>query len=57
LKAKTCQASCRYDSTLPLYGSFGSEFPQCGSGDEVALKVEGIVNGGVHAKEALGGSS
>jgi hypothetical protein len=44
LKVKTCQASCRCDSTLPLYGSFGSEFPQCGSGDEVALKVEGIVN-------------
>jgi hypothetical protein len=40
-----------------LYGSFGSEFSQCGSGDEVALKVEGIVDGGMHAEEALGGSS
>jgi hypothetical protein len=42
---------------VPLCGSFGSEDPQCGSGDEVALKVEGVVNGGVHAEEALGGSS
>ena len=57
LRAKTRQASCRCDRTLPLYGSFGSEFSQCGSGDEVALKVEGIVDGGMHAEEALGGSS
>jgi hypothetical protein len=42
---------------LPLCGGFGSEDPQCGSGDEVALKVEGIVNRTVHAEEALGGSS
>jgi hypothetical protein len=33
--------------------SFGSEYPQRGSGDEVALKVEGVVNRGVHAQEAL----
>src|SRR3984893_215798 len=57
LRAKTRQASCRCDRTLPVRGSFGSEFPQRGSGDEVALKVEGVVNGGVHAEEALGGSS
>jgi hypothetical protein len=42
---------------LPFGGSFGSENPQGGSGDEVALKVEGVVNGTVHAEEALGGSS
>jgi hypothetical protein len=30
---------------------------ECGSGDEVALKVEGVVNRTVHAEEALGGSS
>jgi hypothetical protein len=42
---------------LPLCGSFGSEDPQSGSGDEVALKVEVVVDGGVHAEEALGGSS
>jgi hypothetical protein len=29
--------------------SFGSKDPQGGSGDEVALKVEGVVNRGVHA--------
>jgi hypothetical protein len=40
---------------LPLCGSFGAEDPQCGSGDEVALQIE--VDGGVHAEEALGGSS
>ena len=57
LRAKARQASCRCDGILPLCGSFGPEDPQCGSGDEVALKVEGIVNRTVHADEALGGSS
>jgi len=33
------------------------EDPQRRSRDKVALKVEGIVNGGMHAEEALGGSS
>jgi hypothetical protein len=47
------QASCRCDSTSPLCGSFSSEDPQCASGDEVALRVEGFVNRGVHAEEAL----
>jgi hypothetical protein len=42
---------------LPLCGSFGSEDPQSGSGVEVALKVEVVVDSGVHAEEALGGSS
>jgi hypothetical protein len=45
------------DGLLPLCSSFGSEDPQGGSGDEVALKVEGVVNRAVHAEEALGGSS
>jgi hypothetical protein len=49
--------SCRCDGTLPLCSSFGAEDPQCGSGDEVALKVEGVVDRTVHAEEALGGSS
>ena len=57
IESQTRQASCRCDSTLPLCGSFGSEDPQCGSGDEVALKVEVVVDGGVHTEEALGGSS
>ena len=54
---KLARASCRCDSAVPLCGGFGSEDPQCGSGHEVALKVEGFVNGGVHAEETLGGSS
>jgi hypothetical protein len=57
IESQTRQASCRRDSTLPLCGSFGSEDPQCGSGDEVALQIEGIVDGGVHAEETLGRSS
>jgi|HubBroStandDraft_6_1064221.scaffolds.fasta_scaffold1733235_1 hypothetical protein len=57
LRAKTRNASCRYYGILPLCGSFGSEDPQCGSGDEVALKVKGVVNRTVQAEEALGGSS
>ena len=36
---------------------FGAEYPQCGAGDQVALKVEGIMDGGMHAEKALGGSS
>jgi hypothetical protein len=42
---------------LPLCSSFGSEDPKGGSGDEVALKVESVVNRTVHGDEALGGSS
>ena len=54
-RAKTRRASCRCDGILPLCGRFGSEDPQCRSGDEVALKV--VVNRTVHAEKALGGSS
>src|SRR5438552_15035760 len=57
IESQTRPASCRCDSTLPLCGSFGSEDPQRGPGDEVALPGEGIVGGGVHAQETLGGSS
>jgi hypothetical protein len=49
--------SCRGDGTLPLCSSFGAEDPQGGSGDEVALKVEDVVDRAVHAEETLGGSS
>jgi transposase len=56
-KAKSGHASCRCDRIAPLCASLGSEYPQRGSGDEVALKVEGVVNRTVHAQEALGGSS
>jgi len=34
-----------------------SEYPQRRSRDEMALKVEVIVDGGMHAQKALGGSS
>jgi hypothetical protein len=50
LRGKSRHASCRSDGILPLCSGFGSEDPQCGSGDEVALKVEGIVNRTVHAQ-------
>jgi hypothetical protein len=36
---------------------FGSENPQRRPGDEMALIAERIVDGGVHAEEALGGYS
>ena len=55
-RAKTGQASCGCDSALPLRGSIGSEFSQRGSGDEMALKIEGIVDGGMHTQEALRGA-
>jgi hypothetical protein len=45
------------DSGFPLCGSIGSEFPQCGSREEVAFKIEGIVDGGMHTEEALSRSS
>jgi hypothetical protein len=45
--------SCRYDSPLPFSGCVGSEFPQGGSGHEMALNIEGIVDSGMHAEEAL----
>jgi hypothetical protein len=34
---------------------FGSEDPQRRPGDEMALKVERVVDGGVHTEKALGG--
>ena len=55
-RAKTGQASCGCDSAFPLRGSIGSEFSQRGSGDEMALKIEGIVDGGMHTQEALRGA-
>ena len=57
LRADAHDASCRCDGTSPLCGSFCSEDPQCGSGDEVALHVAGVVNCSVNAEEALGRSS
>jgi hypothetical protein len=41
----------------PLIRRLGSEDPERRARDEMALKVEGVVNGGMHAEEALGGAS
>jgi hypothetical protein len=57
LRAKTRQTSYRGDGILPRRSGFGSEDPQCGARDEVALKGEGVVNRTVDAQKALGGSS
>jgi hypothetical protein len=57
VRAKTGQVLFGCDSGFPLRRSIRSEPSQCRSGDEVALKIEGIVDGGMHAQEALGGSS
>src|SRR5712675_3755982 len=46
---------CR-DGGLPLRCRLGSEDPQRRSGDEMALKVEIMVNGGLHAQKVLGRS-
>jgi hypothetical protein len=54
--ARSNQVSC-CDGILPPRCRFGSEGPQRGPGDEVALKIECVVDGGMDAEEALGGSS
>jgi len=54
--ARSNQVSC-CDGSLPLRRRFGSEGPQRGPGDEVSLKIECVVDGGMDAEEALGGSS
>jgi hypothetical protein len=56
-RARTHHASCRCDGISPLCGRFGPEDPQCGSGDEVALEVEGVVNRTVHVEKAQRRSS
>ena len=55
--ARTNQISYCCDGTLPLRRRFGSEGPQRGPGDEVALKIECVVDGSVHVEEALGRAS
>ncbi len=54
---KANQVSCCRDGILPLRRRFGSEGPQRGPGDEVALKIERVVDGGMDTEEALRGSS
>src|SRR6516162_11507051 len=41
----------------PFARRFSSEDPQRRSRDEMALKVEGVVDRGMHVEEALSGSS
>jgi hypothetical protein len=41
----------------PLIRRLGSEDPERRARDEMALKVEGIVNGGMFAEEASGGAN
>jgi hypothetical protein len=41
---------------VPLRGGFGSEVSQRGSGDEMALNIEIILDSGMDAEKALGGS-
>jgi hypothetical protein len=55
--AEANQVSCCRDGILPLRRRFGSEGPQRGPGDEVALKIERVVDGGMDTEEALRGSS
>ena len=54
--ARSNQVSC-CDGDLPFRGRFGSEGPKRGPGDEVALEIERVVDGGMDTEEALGGSS
>ncbi len=56
-QAGATRLSCSGDGCLPLCRRFGSKGPQCRSGDEVALKIEVVVDGGMDAEEALCGSS
>lgn len=56
-RAGARDASWHSNDILPLCSGFGSEDPKGGSRDEVALKVEGVVDRTMHVEEALGGSS
>jgi hypothetical protein len=55
--ARENQVSCGCDGILPLRRRFGSEGSRRRSGDEVALKVERVVDGSVHIEKALGRAS
>jgi hypothetical protein len=44
------------DGSPPLRHRFGSECPQGQSGDEMALQVEGVVDGGMQAEKSLRGA-
>ena len=52
-EASSNRVSCRGDGILPLRRRFGSEGPQRGPGDEVALEIECVVDGGMDTEEVL----
>src|SRR5205807_645203 len=41
----------------PLFRRLGPEDPERRARDEMALEIEGVVDGGVHAEKPLGGAS
>jgi len=45
---------CGRHSGVPLIGGFGSEYAQGAAGDEMALQVESVVDGGMGREKALG---
>ena len=45
------------DRISPLVRRLGTEYPQRRAGDEMALEVKGVVDGGVHAEKTLRGAS
>jgi hypothetical protein len=47
--------SYRGGRALPLRSRLGSEDPESRPRDEVALKVEGVMDGSMHAQETLSG--
>ena len=46
--------SCSHGRHLPCQIGFGSEETKCGSADQVALRIEGVVDGGVGREKSLG---
>jgi hypothetical protein len=56
-RVKRGRRSYRGNRVLPLVRRLGTEDPERRPRDEMALKAEGIVDGGMHAQEALGRSS
>src|ERR1700738_4859565 len=57
IATRASQISCCCDGTLPPRRRFGSEDPQRRSGDQVALKVEIVMDCCVHVEKALGRTS
>jgi hypothetical protein len=53
VRGKVEQDSCRGDGNLPPRFCFGPKGSQRGSGDEVALEVEVVVDSGMDTEEAL----